>query len=99
MAADRDCRALASRAHRGKRAKLARSLPPRKEVLVELHELRRRRQGLFLALQFENRVAADDLLGLDEWTIEDTEPPVDDAHLRARGERHQSAVVEHAAGL
>src|SRR5271166_1902795 len=52
-------RTIASRA--SKPAKLARAFPAREEVLVELHELRRRRQGLFLARQLEDRVAADDL--------------------------------------
>jgi hypothetical protein len=64
-------RTLASRA--GERAKLARSFPTRHEVLVELHELPRRRHGLLLARQLEDRAAADDLLGLHERAVEDAE--------------------------
>ena len=42
---------------------------------MELHELDRRCQSLFLVPEFEDRVAADDLLGLDERAIDDTEFP------------------------
>jgi len=66
---------------------------------VQLHELPRRGQGFFLARQLEDRVAADDLLGLDERSIEDAKLPARYAHLRAHRERHQPAIVEHAARL
>jgi hypothetical protein len=46
MAADHVCRNVASRA--GKSADLARALPIRHEILVELHELDRRCHSLFL---------------------------------------------------
>src|SRR5882757_228297 len=97
MAADCTGGTPASRAGEG--AKLARPFPTRHEVLVELHELLGGRQGLFLAWQLEDRVAANDLLGLHERAVDDAELPVDDPHLCARGERHQPAAVEHAAGL
>src|SRR6267378_4967845 len=99
MAADGICRIRASRVPRGERAELARPFPAREEILVESHELRRRRQSLFLALQLENGVAANDLLGLYEGAVDHAELPALNPHLRARGERHQPAVVEHAAGL
>src|ERR1700731_534165 len=99
LAAEPVCRTLASRAGWGKRAKFTRPFPPRHELLVELHELGRRRDGLFLALQLEDRVAANDLLGLYERAVEDAELPVRYAHLRAHGERRETAAVEHAAGL
>src|SRR5229473_1147227 len=99
MAADRVCWPRASRAGMGERANLARPFPTRKEVLVQLHELRRRCHGLFLALQLEGGIAANDLLGLHERAVDDAELPVRDAHLRAGGERHQPAIVEQAAGL
>src|ERR1700737_3903471 len=86
MAADCVGGALASRA--GKRAKLARPFPAGHVVFVQLHEFRRRRQSLLLALKFEDRVAADDLLGLHERAVDDAELTVCDAHLCARGERH-----------
>src|SRR5258708_31065683 len=84
MAADRICRILASRTPRGERAKLARPLPAREEILVELHELRRRRQGFFLAPQLEDRITANDLLGLYEGPVDNAELPTLYAHLRAR---------------
>src|ERR1700736_291230 len=100
MAADLDLyRALASRAAGGERAELARSLPARKEVLMKLHELDRRRHGLFLAVQLEYCVTTDDFLGFDEWTIENAELAVNDSHLRALGNRHQPTIVEHASCL
>src|SRR5580704_17144134 len=103
MAADRARRSaqepLASRAPRSKRAKLANPFPARHEILVELHELLRRGQSLFLARQLEDRVAAVDLLRLHERAVDDAEPPVRYAHLRARGKGHQPAHVEQAAGL
>src|SRR5271170_4865463 len=71
MAADRACKALASRAPRSKRAKLANPLPTRHEILMELHELPRRGQRLFLTRQLEDRVAADDLFGLHERAVDD----------------------------
>ena len=91
-------RTAAARAARGERAKLAHPLPAREEVLVELHELHRRGQGLLLVPQLEDRVAADHLLGLDERAVDDTELPVLDAHLRARGGWQEAAAVKHAAG-
>src|ERR1700716_844351 len=94
MAADSVGGTLASRA--GKRAKLARPFPAGHEVLVELHELPCRRHGLLLARQLEDRIAADDLLGLHERPVEDAELAIRYAHLRARGERHQPAHVEQA---
>src|SRR5258708_14261212 len=99
MAADRVYRPLASRATLGERANLARPFPAREEVLVQLHELPRRRHGLFLALQLEDRVAANDLLALHERAVDDAELPVRDAHLRTRGERHQPALADHPAAL
>src|ERR1700730_3091314 len=98
MAADRLCRPFASRAAQGERAKLTNPFPAGEEVLVELHELLRRGQGLLLVPQLEDRVAADHFLGLDERAVDDTELPVLDAHLGARGVWHEAAVVEHAAG-
>ena len=83
----------------GESAHLAGAFPARHQVLVELHELLGRGERLFLAGQFENRIAADHFLGLDERAIDDAELAVVDAHLRAGGERHQPAIVEHAAGL
>src|SRR5216684_681705 len=77
-AADRVCRPLASRAGMGERANLARPFPTREEVLVQLHELRRRRHRLFLALQLEGGIAANDLLGLHERAVDDAELPFRD---------------------
>src|SRR5258707_9382329 len=99
MAADRIWRAFASRAARGKRAKLTDPFPPRHEILVELHELLRRGQRLFFARQVEDRIAADDFLGLHERAVGDAQPPVRYAHLRARGQGHEPAMVKQAAGL
>src|ERR1700720_3040158 len=75
------------------RADLARPFPARHMVLVQLHELDRRGHGLLLVPQLEDRVAADHLLGLHERAIDDTELPILDAHLRARGSWHEAAVV------
>src|SRR5229473_5855944 len=97
MAAGYPGRFLASRA--GKRANLARSVPTRHVILVELHELDGRRYGFFLVPQLENGIAADDLLGLHERAIDHAEIAIRDAHLGAGGNRHQPAAVEHAAGL
>src|SRR5688500_18762269 len=97
MAADDAGGTLASRACEG--AKLACPFPTRHEVLVELHELPRGRHGFLLAGQLEDRIAANDLLGLHERAVDDAELPVDYPHLCARGERHQPAAVEHAACL
>src|SRR5258707_4528208 len=99
MAADRIWRAFASRAARGKRAKLTDPFPPRHEILVELHELLRRGQRLLLARQVEDRIAADDFFGLHERAVGDAQPPVRYAHLRARGHGHEPAMVKQAAGL
>src|SRR3984893_17690855 len=97
MAADSVGGTLVSRA--GKRANLARPFPARHEVLVELHELGRHRHGLLLARQLEDRVAANDFLGLYERAVEDAELPVNYPHSRPHGEGREPAVVEHAAGL
>src|SRR5277367_1270348 len=84
---------------RGKRAKLARSLPARHVIEVELHELLCHSHGLLLVAQLEDGIAADDFLGLDEGAIDDTELAVGDADLGPGLDRHQPAIVEHAAGL
>src|SRR5258708_38856218 len=97
MAADCTGGTPASRA--GKGAKLARPFPTRHEVLVELHELLGGRQGLLLARQLEDRVAANDLLGLHERAVDDAELPVVDPHLSARSKRHQPATAELASCL
>src|SRR5258708_5894463 len=99
MAADRVRRPSPSRTTRGKRAKLADPFPTRHEILVELHELLRRRQRLFFARQLEDRVAADDFLGLHEWAVGDAELAARYAHLRACGHGHEPAMVKQAAGL
>src|ERR1700694_3262740 len=101
MAADGVLRRLLTRlgSRAGKRANLACPFPAWHQILVELHELDRRGHGLFLVPQFEDRVATDDLLGLHEWAVDDAKLAVRNAHLRARGNRHQPATVEHAAGL
>src|SRR5260370_9326160 len=99
MAADRVRRPFPSRTTRGKRAKLADPFPTRHEILVELHELLRRRQRLFFARQLEDRVAADDFLGLHEWPVGDAELAARYAHLRACGHGHEPAMVNQAAGL
>ena len=57
------------------------------------------RHGLFLVAQFEDRIAADQLLGLDERAVDDAELAVRDPDLRAHRDRHQPATVEHPAGL
>src|SRR5260370_42328218 len=84
---------------RRKRANLARPFPARHVVLVELHELDCRGHGLFPVPQLEDRIAADDLLGLHERTVDNAGLAVRDAHLSAGPDRHQPAGVEHAAGL
>src|SRR6266436_1923608 len=99
MAADRVRRPFPSRTTRGKRAKLADPFPTRHEILVELHELLRRGQGLFFARQLEDRIAADDFLGLHEWAVGDAELAARYAHLRACGHGHEPAMVKQAAGL
>src|SRR5229473_112842 len=81
------------------RANLARAFPARHVVLMELHELDRRGHGLLLVPQLEDRVAADHLLRLHERAIDDPELSVRDAHLGTHGNRHQPAVVDHAASL
>jgi hypothetical protein len=68
-------------------------------IPVNLHELDRLRDGLFLVPQLEDRVAADHLLGLHERTVDHAEPAVGDTHLRAQCARHQRAAIEHVAGL
>src|SRR5882757_279351 len=82
-----ECHPRASRAPSGERAELARSFPARKEVLVKLHELDCRRHSLFLAVQLENCITADDFLGFDERTIENAELPIYNSHLRSLGNR------------
>src|SRR5262245_22021110 len=72
---------FASRGPGRKRTKLADPFPPRHEIFVELHELLGGGQGLFPARQVEDRIAADDLLGLHERAVGDAELPVRYAHL------------------
>src|SRR6201992_306056 len=83
----------------GERAKLARTLPSRHEVQGQLHEFPGHRHGFFRVAQLEDRVTSDDFLGLHEGAINDAELAVLEADLRASGNRHQAAIVEHAARL
>src|SRR5271169_5597515 len=97
MAAGPICGRLASRT--GKRAELARSFPTGHMIQVELHKFLGHRHGLLLVAKLEDRIAAYDFLGFHEWAIDDAELAVLDAHLRTGLDRHQPAIVEHAAGL
>src|SRR5215211_7686949 len=54
-------------------ANLTGSFPTRHMLPVQLHELDRQCESLFLVPQLENRVAADHLLRLDERPIDDAE--------------------------
>src|ERR1700730_14162366 len=72
-------RRIASRA--GKRTKLARPLPARHMIQVQLHEFLRHRHGLFLIAELEDRVAADHLFRRPERAVADTEFAVRDPHL------------------
>src|SRR5713101_7264218 len=83
----------------GERANLARALPARHVVLMELHELDRRGHGLLLIPEFEDRVAADHLLRLHERAVDDRELAVNVRHLRPLVKRHLLAVVDDAASL
>jgi len=80
-------------------AKLANTLPARHEVLVQLHELLRRRQSFRFVAQLEDRVTADDLLGLHERTVDNAELAVRDAHLGAGSHGHQPTIVKDLEDL
>ena len=54
---------------------------------MKLHELDRRRQSLFLAVQLEDGITANNFLGFDERTIENAELPIYNSHLRALGNK------------
>src|SRR3954469_10169525 len=109
MTANRDYARLASggsvrvdlactvHARHRKRTDFAGAFPARHVFLVELHELDRRGHRLFLVAELEDGVAADHLLGLDERPVDNAELAVADAYLRAHGDRHQSAGIDHAA--
>src|ERR1700744_5949279 len=76
------------RAWRHEGANLAGALPARHVLLVESHELDGGCDRLFLVSQFEDRVAADPFLFLDDRAIEHAEPAIGDLDLRAPPERH-----------
>src|SRR5580704_5355795 len=84
---------------RGEGANLAGPVPARHQILVELHELLHRSEGLVLAGQIENRIAPNHLFGLDERTVDDAQLAVHEADLRAGREWHQPATVDHTAGF
>ena len=97
MTADWICRFSPQAA--GEHAELARPFPAWHQVLVELHEFLCRCQGFLLVAEFEDRVTANDFLGLDERAIDHTKLAALDAYLRAHGERHQPTIIEHAPGF
>src|ERR1700682_2751770 len=97
MTADRARGAFGSRA--SKPTKFAGPLPARHVVPVQLHEFLGGCQRLLLVAEFEDRVAANHLLGLHERALDAAELAVLDADLGAGRDGHQPAAVEHAAGL
>src|SRR4051794_38446164 len=81
------------------RPQLASTFPARHVVEMELHELPGHGECLGLVAEFEDRVAADHFLGLDERAIGDAQLAVDDGDPRSLLQRHQPAHVDHPAGL
>src|SRR5260370_20974853 len=82
-----------------KRANLACPFPARHMIQVQLHEFLRACQRLLLVAEFEDGVAADDLLCLHERAIDNAQLSVRYAHVSAGLDRHQPAAVAHAPTL
>jgi len=80
-------------------ADFAYAFPFRQKIFVELHEFGRLGDGFFHPRQFEDCVAAYNLLGLGEWAVYDAEFAAFQTHLFAGGQWHQAGVVQHTTGL